>query len=327
MDLEEVGRGHDKMADAYHKLCDSPRTIENISVSGASDRQYCEQLKSENQVLHKEVKSLTEIVNLLNEELKTVCQSNEVGKLSTTHADKGKISLTSCRNCVLLESKLQMVTSEISSLKLIIDLLNSDNRSSMQSYQENPKADNICVTADQGISSGINSYYQPKTVHCSQDAANQDKFAIPTSNRFAALSNYSDQQLNEPSFTSYPAITPRNYSRKSATNTVKTYLKKTSPMTRINGHPVRQPGNHKLQKLRNEKEVQTIPTIVNGVTMKTNLKYNSEISGSPTDPINDRIDDLHVTINEYKKSVHLNADMHRVVVIGDSHIKGFENLL
>ena len=78
------------MAVTYHKLCDSPCIIENISVSGTCDRQYCEQLQSENQVLHKEVNSLTEIINLLNEELKTVCQSNEVSKSYTTHADRVK---------------------------------------------------------------------------------------------------------------------------------------------------------------------------------------------------------------------------------------------
>ena len=60
-----------------------------------------------------------------------------------------------------------MATNEISSLKLIIDLVNFDNRSSVQSYQEkpNPKADNMCVTADQDISSGINTYLQPKAMH------------------------------------------------------------------------------------------------------------------------------------------------------------------
>ncbi len=61
--------------------------------------------------------------------------------------------------------------------------------------------------------------------------------------------------------------------------------------------------------------------------MNTNLKYNMEMGGSPIDPIKDCIDDLRDTINEYKRNVHLNVDMHRVVVIGDSHIKGFENLL
>ena len=102
-------------------------------------------------------------------------------------------------------------------------------------------------------------------MHCSHDAANRGQFAIPISNRFAVLSTYSNQQLNEPSLTSYPALPPRNYSRKSANNSAKPYLKKSLPRTLINGHPVRQPGNHNLQKLGNEEEVQTIPTIVNGV--------------------------------------------------------------
>jgi hypothetical protein len=104
-------------------------------------------------------------------------------------------------------------------------------------------------------------------------------------------------------------------------------LKKSLPRTLINGHPVRQSGNHNLQKLGNEGEAQTIPTIVNGVTMKTNSKYNMEISGTPINPINDCIDNLQDTVNGYNKSVHLNTDMPRVVLIGDSRIKGFENLL
>jgi len=61
--------------------------------------------------------------------------------------------------------------------------------------------------------------------------------------------------------------------------------------------------------------------------MKTNLKYNMEISGTPIDPINDCIDNLRDTINDYNKRVHSNTDMHRVVVIGGSDIKSFENLL
>jgi len=81
-------------------------------------------------------------------------------------------------------------------------------------------------------------------------------------------------------------------------------LEKSLARTLINGHPVRQPGNHNLQKLGNEEEVQTIPTIVNGVTMKTNSKYNMEISGTPIDPINDCIDNLLDTINDYNKRLY-----------------------
>jgi hypothetical protein len=62
-------------ADSIYHVRDSPLNIENVSAFCTSDHQYCELLKSEVQVLHKEVKSLTEIINLLSEELKVVCAS------------------------------------------------------------------------------------------------------------------------------------------------------------------------------------------------------------------------------------------------------------
>ena len=108
---------------------------------------------------------------------------------------------------------------------------------------------------------------------------------------------------------------------------MKPYLKKSLSRTPVKGYPLGQSGNHNLQKLRNEAEFQTIPTIVNGITMKTNSKYNMVVSDKLIDPINDYIDNLRDTINDYKKSVPTNADMHEVVVIGDSNIKGFKNLL
>ena len=101
-------------------------------------------------------------------------------------------------------------------------------------------------------------------------------------------------------FNKKTVLPPRNYLRKSANYSAKPYLKKSLPRTLINGHPVRQAGKHNLQKPGNEEEVQTIPTIVNGVTMKTNSKYNMEISGTPIDPINDCIDNSRDTINLLK---------------------------
>jgi hypothetical protein len=49
------------VADTIHHVRDSPLNTENVSTFCTSDHQYCELLKSEVQVLHKEVKSLTEI--------------------------------------------------------------------------------------------------------------------------------------------------------------------------------------------------------------------------------------------------------------------------
>jgi len=86
----EEGKTEHKMADTYHQPYDSPLKSENISASGTSDRQYCEYLKSEVQVRHKEVKSLTNIINLLNEDLKVVGQSNVFKKPSIIHTDKSK---------------------------------------------------------------------------------------------------------------------------------------------------------------------------------------------------------------------------------------------
>ena len=52
-----------------------------------------------------------------------------------------------------------------------------------------------------------------------------------------------------------------------------------------------------------------------------------EMINTPLDPINDCINNLCDTINNYNRSILSNKGVHKVVVIGDSHIKGFENLL
>ncbi len=52
----------------------SPEIIPNYTLSSASDRSYCDLINSEIKVLQSDVKSLTEIVNILNNELKTICQ-------------------------------------------------------------------------------------------------------------------------------------------------------------------------------------------------------------------------------------------------------------
>jgi len=61
--------------------------------------------------------------------------------------------------------------------------------------------------------------------------------------------------------------------------------------------------------------------------MKTNSKHNMEMISTPLDPINDCINNLCDTINNYNTNILSNTGVYKVVVIGDSHIKGFENLL
>ncbi len=52
----------------------SPEIFHNYNLSSACDRSYCDLVNSEIKVLQSDVKSLTEIVNIFNNELKTICQ-------------------------------------------------------------------------------------------------------------------------------------------------------------------------------------------------------------------------------------------------------------
>ena len=83
-------------ATATHRMSDSPEKIDNPSVSSASDRLYCE--------LHSEVKSLTEIINILNSKLRIVCANYEASKLLITQVVTGKIESIPCGNCTQLEA-------------------------------------------------------------------------------------------------------------------------------------------------------------------------------------------------------------------------------
>jgi hypothetical protein len=163
--------------------------------------------------------------------LKVVCASKEVSKLPIAHADKRKISSTPCRNCVQLESKLQVATNEISSLKLIIYLLSVENELSKQSHQVDFKADNMWSNVDYDILHGTNSSSQPKIVHSSDDASNHDQYAISTSNSYAALSTHPEHQFNDSSPTSHLVQPSRNFSRKNTNYSTKPHWKKSLPMT------------------------------------------------------------------------------------------------
>ncbi len=61
--------------DRMNIVCKRSREIfRNYNLSSACDRSYCDLINSEIKVLQSDVKCLTEIVNILNNELKTICQ-------------------------------------------------------------------------------------------------------------------------------------------------------------------------------------------------------------------------------------------------------------
>jgi hypothetical protein len=60
--------------------CDSSRNVENISVTETSGRLCNDHLNSAIHALNNEVKSLTVIISLLSEELKTTYAGSETNK-------------------------------------------------------------------------------------------------------------------------------------------------------------------------------------------------------------------------------------------------------
>ena len=127
--------------------------------------------------------------------------------------------------------------------------------------------------------------------------------------------------------TSYPThqdISSRKFSRR---NMKLKFKSTTLPVSHKKRDSLRLSANLKLQVQEFEHEISTIPTVVNGVAIKTNPKYNSESHCAFRDVINHYIDNLRVTIENYNKCVNSPNITHKIVLIGDSHIKGFSSEL
>jgi hypothetical protein len=79
---------------------------------------------------------------------------------------------------------------------------------------------------------------------------------------------------------------------------------------------------------KNEDIPGPIPTIINGVrSVNSNPKHMHEDSIPTSDIINQLINNLRDSINMLNKSKHPFSRNHRIVLIGDSHIRGYVNSL
>jgi hypothetical protein len=113
----------------------SPRNIKSDGVFCNSDCHCCSLKKSDIQALENEVMSMTEFINILRDELnKEVRNFNStfIHSLFTFHrsnlvtdqyAEKLNTRSTQCCKCTQLESQLQVALHELSSVKLITNIL------------------------------------------------------------------------------------------------------------------------------------------------------------------------------------------------------------
>jgi hypothetical protein len=121
----------------------------------------------------------------------------------------------------------------------------------------------------------------------------------------------------------------RFLSRKNITHPEKLHWKKSSLVTQNKGHTLHHLDNPNLQEVgRKEDEICPTPTIVNGVTnMNSISKYKQQRSSVPNDSFNHLINNLCETINECNKREHSSSKKHRIILIGNSHVKGFAGSL
>jgi cobalamin biosynthesis Mg chelatase CobN len=140
-------------------------------------------MKSDVQVLENEVKSMTEIINILRDELKYNCPYKDHRNSNNTYEEKLKTSSTQCCKCTQLESQLQVVLNELSSVKIITDILSEEFKSLKQTSHVDTSADNLWANVKPNNSRGPTATRPPKTAHASLGTSNSHQYTVPITNR------------------------------------------------------------------------------------------------------------------------------------------------
>jgi hypothetical protein len=165
--------------------------------------QCCSLLKNELQVFVNELKSMVEITNILKEELKYDNATRQDRLPIGACEGKPKISALRCDNCSQLDNQLKVTLNELSSAKLIIEILNEEIRILKQTSHVNLIPGTTWLTAKPSNLRSSTTVRQPKEV-----LGNSTHYLPTTANRFEILSD-----LIEDGNRSKPAKEPRGYPR------------------------------------------------------------------------------------------------------------------
>ena len=97
------------------------------------------------------------------------------------------IMSTPCDSCAQMDNKLRKFEEEVSSLKLIIDLLRTECKVTKQVSQ-----DDLIVNTATKVNSDTNLSTQPNVMHVPYETSSIEHYAVPTSNRYAVMSGYTE---------------------------------------------------------------------------------------------------------------------------------------
>ena len=300
----------------------SPSFVCNENVFCDLQCKSCSSMKGDIQVLVNEMKSMTEIISILKEELKHHdAASRERRTISTCTGEPFTNSLYCCQ-CSKLENQLKDALSELSSVKLITEILNDEIKLLKHASHTDSNTGGPWIYATSRNPRSPAIVQQPIEVHATHEIPVACQCALPFTNRYDALSN--SQELQEPSYTIFP--TKSEQSPKLVPGYTHEYTKglRRKKIPAVNQHRrsiVHQTNKPNLQKpIINEDGECCIPTIVNGVT---NVNPTSVTVPKYSDSTKNRINNLKETIKVLNRKNSSLSKTHRVILIGDSSIKGY----
>jgi lysophospholipase L1-like esterase len=281
--------------------------VTNNDVCDNSMCQCCLLLKADLQVVLTEIKLASEIINILTEEHKHCSVTRQEYVLDNVCEDKSKICTYECYKCSLLERQLKETLNELNSMKLITSILSEE----IKTLKQTPITD-ICDNSWTTVESR-NSHRQ--TTFQPSSAVNLiHKF--PVANRYTVLSNHHESQECD-DWSSLPSSEQR--SKHKPMKVKRSRIKKTLPVIQPCWPMNHQSHESRFQEsVKNEDWISPIPTIENGV-------INNDCNAKYTLKYNDKIEDTVSKLTETIIACNKNAvsKKHKIVFIGDSHIKGY----
>ena len=155
---------------------------------------------------------MTEISNILKEELKYDGGEGHKGNTNSGSAKKTSYNNTQCRNCVKRENKLKETTNNLSSMTLISEILGEEIRDMKQEthvVSNNINNDNRWQSVKANKLSHPNSAMPSRKEQISHGILSSRHYMVPVNNRYTMLSRHQDElttnEVSSPSNTRNPA--------------------------------------------------------------------------------------------------------------------------
>jgi hypothetical protein len=151
-------------------------------------------MKSNFQVLVNEIKSMTEIISIFKEELKYHNATSQERNSNSTYTGTPSTNSPYCSKHSELENQLKDTSSELSSVKLITEILNEEIKVLKQTSHNDSTSSSPWLNVKSSHPRRPSTIQPPKEVHITHGIPVACQYALPVANRYDALANRHDSQ-------------------------------------------------------------------------------------------------------------------------------------